>query len=64
MRGGTKRADATLIVKAVPKHDVMTATRPRIPYIYEDYRTLPEDLSRRYELMAGDLYKVPAPTTA
>ncbi len=41
----------------------MTAARPRIPYTYDDYRTLPEDMSRRYELLHGDLYMVPAPTT-
>lgn len=41
----------------------MTASRPRIPYTYEDYRTLPEDMSRRYELLHGELYMVPAPTT-
>ncbi|MBI2800954.1 MAG: Uma2 family endonuclease [Gammaproteobacteria bacterium] len=41
----------------------MTATKPRLPYTYDDYRTLPEDMSRRYELLHGDLYRVPAPTT-
>ena len=41
----------------------MTASRPRIPYTYDDYRTLPEDMSRRYELLHGELYMVPAPTT-
>jgi Uma2 family endonuclease len=41
----------------------MTASRPRIPHTYEDYRTLPEDMSRRYELLHGELCMVPAPTT-
>lgn len=41
----------------------MTAPKPRIPYTYDDYCTLPEDMSRRYELLHGDLYMVPAPTT-
>jgi len=41
----------------------MIATRPAIPYTYDDYRTLPEDMSRRYELLHGELYMVPAPTT-
>jgi Uma2 family endonuclease len=41
----------------------MTASRPRIPYTYEDYRALPEDMSRRYELLHGELYMVPVPTT-
>lgn len=41
----------------------MTAANPRIPYTYDDYCTLPEDMSRRYELLHGDFYMVPAPTT-
>lgn len=41
----------------------MTATKPLLPYTYDDYRTLPEDMSRRYELLHGDFYMVPAPTT-
>ena len=41
----------------------MTATKPLLPYTYDDYRTLPEDMCRRYELLHGDLYTVPAPTT-
>ncbi len=41
----------------------MTAAKSSIPYTYDDYRTLPEDMSRRYELLDGDLYRVPAPTT-
>ena len=43
--------------------DAMTAARPRLPYTYDDYCTLPEDMSRRYELLHGDFYMVPAPTT-
>jgi Uma2 family endonuclease len=41
----------------------MSATKPLLPYTYDDYCTLPEDMSRRYELLHGDLYMVPAPTT-
>lgn len=41
----------------------MTAAVPRFPYTYDDYRALPEDMSRRYELLHGDFYVVPAPTT-
>ncbi len=41
----------------------MTATNPRFPYTYADYLALPEDLSPRYELLHGDFYRVPAPTT-
>lgn len=41
----------------------MTASQSRIRYTYEDYRTLPEDMSQRYELFHGELYMVPGPTT-
>jgi len=41
----------------------MITSEPRIPFTYEDYRTLPEDMSRRYELLHGELFMVPAPTT-
>ena len=40
----------------------MSAATPRIPYTYADYCTLPEDMARRYELLQGELIKVPAPT--
>ncbi len=41
----------------------MTATKPLLPYTFDDYCTLPEDMSRRYELLHGKLFMVPAPTT-
>ena len=41
----------------------MSLSRPRIPFTYEDYKSLPESMERRYELLAGDLFMVPAPTT-
>ena len=41
----------------------MSVSRPRIPFTYEDYKSLPESMERRYELLAGDLFMVPAPTT-
>ncbi len=41
----------------------MTASWPSIPHTYDDYRSLPEDMSRRYELLHGELFMVPAPTT-
>ena len=43
--------------------DATIAARPLLPYTYDDYRTLSEDMSRRNELLHGDLYRVPAPTT-
>ena len=41
----------------------MGTVRPRIPYTYEDYKSLPESMDRRYELLQGELFIVPAPTT-
>ena len=41
----------------------MSVTKSRIPFTYEDYKSLPESMDRRYELMDGELCMVPAPTT-
>ena len=41
----------------------MSVSRPRIPFTYDDYKSLPESTERRYELLAGHLFKVPTPTT-
>src|SRR3970040_2327208 len=41
----------------------MSATKSPIPFTYEDYKSLPEAMERRYELMDGELCMVPAPTT-
>jgi Uma2 family endonuclease len=41
----------------------MGAPNTRIPFTYEDYKSLPESMDRRYELMDGELLMVPAPTT-
>jgi Uma2 family endonuclease len=41
----------------------MSATKSPIPFTYEDYKSLPEAMDRRYELMDGELCMVPAPTT-
>ena len=41
----------------------MSVSRRRIPFTYEDYKSLPESMEKRYELMDGDLFMVPAPTT-
>jgi Uma2 family endonuclease len=41
----------------------VTAIKPSIPYTYEDYKSLPESMDRRYELLGGELFMVPAPTT-
>lgn len=42
----------------------MGASRSRTPFTYEDYKSLPEAMDRRYELMDGELSVVPSPTTA
>ena len=41
----------------------MSSANTRIPFTYEDYKSLPEAMDRRYELMDGELCLVPAPTT-
>ena len=41
----------------------MGASKSKIPFTYADYKSLPEAMDRRYELMDGELCLVPAPTT-
>ncbi len=41
----------------------MTVPNPHIRFRYEDYKSLPESMEKRYELLDGDLLMVPAPTT-
>jgi len=41
----------------------MSVVNPHIRFTYEDYKSLPESMSRRYELLHGELRMVPAPTT-
>ncbi|HLF12695.1 MAG TPA: Uma2 family endonuclease [Gammaproteobacteria bacterium] len=41
----------------------MSVTKSRIPFTYEDYKSLPEAMDRRYELMDGELCLMAAPTT-
>lgn len=38
------------------------ARRSRIKFTYEDYRSLPESETKRYELLEGELVMVPSPT--
>ena len=38
------------------------AVRPRIKFTYEDYKSLPESETKRYELLGGELVEVPSPT--
>ena len=37
------------------------AVRPRIKFTYEDYKSLPESETKRYELLGGELALVPSP---
>lgn len=41
----------------------MSVVNPHIRFTYEDYKSLPESMEKRYELLDGDLLVVPAPTT-
>lgn len=40
----------------------MPVVNPEIRFTYEDYKSLPESMDKRYELLDGDLVMVPAPT--
>ncbi|MFQ5794251.1 MAG: Uma2 family endonuclease [Candidatus Bipolaricaulia bacterium] len=39
----------------------MAKSRARIKYTYEDYKSLPESETKRYELLQGELIMVPSP---
>jgi Uma2 family endonuclease len=39
------------------------ALKVHIPFTYEDYKSLPESETKRYELLGGELVMVPAPLT-
>lgn len=41
----------------------MSVVNPNVRFSYEDYKSLPESMDKRYELLDGDLIMVPAPTT-
>ena len=42
----------------------MTKTvKPRVKFTYEDYKSLPESETKRYELLGGELVVVPSPST-
>ena len=41
----------------------MSVVNPHIRFVYEDYKSLPESMTKRYELLDGELLMVPAPTT-
>lgn len=41
---------------------MMHVPNPNVRFTYEDYRSLPESMDKRYELLDGDLVRVPAPT--
>lgn len=43
---------------------MMSVVNPNVRFTYDDYKSLPESMEKRYELLDGDLLMVPAPTTA
>lgn len=42
---------------------LMSIINPHIRFVYEDYKSLPESMAKRYELLDGEILMVPAPTT-
>lgn len=42
----------------------MDPTNPNVRFTYDDYKSLPERMDKRYELLDGELLMVPAPSTA
>lgn len=41
----------------------MSVVNPHVRFTYDDYKSLPESMDKRYELLDGDIKMVPAPTT-
>ncbi|MCR4405186.1 MAG: Uma2 family endonuclease [Candidatus Acetothermia bacterium] len=41
---------------------MMAEARTKIKFTYEDYKSLPESETKRYELLGGELVMVPSPT--
>jgi Uma2 family endonuclease len=41
----------------------MAELKAKIKFTYEDYKSLPESETKRYELLGGDLVMVPSPST-
>ncbi len=42
----------------------MTHANRNVRFTYEDYKSIPETAGRRYELLHGDMLRVPASTTS
>ena len=40
----------------------MSVINPNVRFTYQDYKSLPESMEKRYELLHGDLIMVPAPS--
>ena len=40
----------------------MSVVNPNVRFTYQDYKSLPESMEKRYELLQGDLIMVPAPS--
>lgn len=41
----------------------MSVVNPNVRFTYDDYKSLPESMDKRYELLNGEIKMVPAPTT-
>jgi len=41
----------------------LAVKRPKIRFTYQDYKSIPDSETKRYELLDGELLMVPAPTT-
>ncbi len=41
----------------------MSVINPDIRFTYEDYKSLPESMEKRYELLDGEIMMVPSPST-
>ena len=41
----------------------MSVVNPHIRFVYEGYKSLPESMTKRYELLDGEMLMVPAPAT-
>ena len=40
----------------------MSVINPNVRFTYQDYKSLPESMEKRYELLHGDLIMVPTPS--
>ena len=51
-------------VRLADAEQPMSVVNPQIRFVYEDYKSLPESMAKRYELLDGEILMLPAPTRA